>query len=348
MNAPAPALPGDAQATPSSREVRVLQSVAAPGVTIKFIDQVVRHAPADIRFTFFSWREALTGKYDVLHVHWPEYFTRGSSKPATAVKRLLFRALLRRLRSRGIPVIRTVHNLKPHAEGDEVEARLLGLLDRLIVTDVVLNRCTPDRGHESVLIPHGDYREQFASMPVASATPGRLLFIGRIERYKGVLELIEVVRGMSRDEVELRIVGRPTDEMRREIASSLTVASERSPKLSADLEFVTDPSMVYEITSSSLVVLPYREMHNSGILLVALSLGRPVLVPAGCVTAELAAEVGSGWVTTYTGDLSAEDIRRALVQSRDVVGQMPIFAGRDWRSVALAYGRVYGTAVSGV
>jgi beta-1,4-mannosyltransferase len=307
----------------------------------------VRHAPADIRFIFFSWREALAGRYDVLHVHWPEYFTRGSSKPATAVKRLLFRALLRRLSSRGIPVVRTVHNLTPHATGDEAEARLLRRLDDLTAIDVVLNACTPDRGHESVLIPHGDYREQFASLPAASATPGRLLFIGRIERYKGVLELIQVVQGMARADVELRVVGRPTDDMRSEIDAAMTTGSGNGPRLSAVLEFVSDATMVQEITSSRLVVLPYREMHNSGILLVALSLGRPVLVPAGCVAEELAGEVGKGWVTTYSGELTAEDIRRALAQSDDVIGKLPAFAGRDWVSVASAYGRVYRAAVAG-
>jgi beta-1,4-mannosyltransferase len=326
------------------KPITVLQSVTAPGPTIKFIDQVVRYAPDDVGFTFFGWREALFGSYDVLHVHWPEYFTRGSSRPVTAAKRILFRLLLSRLRRRRTPVVRTVHNLQPHSRGDSAENGLLARLDALTTVDVHLNECTPDRGIRAVVISHGDYREQLDGFQRSAPNPGRILFIGRIEPYKGVLELIEVVGSMPVDRVELRVVGRPAAEMRERIVRATSGPGGIHRNVSCRLDFVSDAAMVEEITSSQVVVLPYREMHNSGVLLVALSLGRPVLVPATCVNDAIAREVGDGWVMRYEGPLTPDQIEQALRSSRALDG-LPMLDGRDWRTVAEAYAEVYRAAV---
>jgi beta-1,4-mannosyltransferase len=323
----------------------VLQSVAAPGPTIKFVDQVVRYAPGDVNFIYFSWRNALFGAFDALHVHWPEYFTRGSSRLATTVKRVLFRGLLRRLRRRGIPVVRTMHNIQPHAAGDARERDLLARLDRLTVVDVHLSECTPPRDIRTVVIPHGDYRDQFSGHPKYAAVPGRLLFVGRIEAYKGVLELIEIVQEMPPERVELRVVGRATGEMTERIRAA-AARMQGGPSVSLRLEFVSDEAMVEEVTRAQLVVLPYREMHNSGILLVALSLGRPVLVPSSCVNDAIAREVGDHWVTTYDGSLTADDIERALEGLANHQQTVPSFRDRDWATVAASYAAVYREAVA--
>ncbi len=64
------------------------------------------------------------------------------------------------------------------------------------------------------------------------------------------------------------------------------------------------------------MVLPYREMHNSGAALTALSLNRPVLVPDNEVNRELAEEVGPGWVFRYDGELTGRHLLDALAAHR--------------------------------
>lgn len=325
--------------------IRVLQSVAAPSDSIKYIDQVVRYAPSDVEFVYFSWRVALFGRYDLMHVHWPEYFTRGGSATAGRMKRMLLRVLLDRIRRRQIPIVRTVHNVDPHAKGDETERALLRRLDEMTTIDVTLNTCTRDRGIPQIMIPHGDYREQFGIEPKAAPNTGRLLFVGRIEEYKGVLDLIRVVMSMEKHQVHLRIVGSPSDSMRQAITFAIDSAAGASPQISAELAFVSDETLVAEITTAELVVLPYREMHNSGILLVVLSLGRPALVPSSCVNDAIAQEVGQSWVVQYDGELSDRTIIEALELTRQQGGEAPSFVGRSWPQVAVAYAAAYREAL---
>lgn len=73
--------------------------------------------------------------------------------------------------------------------------------------------------------------------------------------------------------------------------------------------YVDDPTLAREVSSAELVVLPYRDMHNSGTLLLALSLARPVLVPRTPNNVAVAAEVGPGWIFMYDGELDAGVIR---------------------------------------
>ena len=81
-------------------------------------------------------------------------------------------------------------------------------------------------------------------------------------------------------------------------------------------EYVTDDVLVREVTASELVVLPFANMTNSGSLLLALSLDRPVLVPSQPMTEQLAAEVGPGWVLTYAGPLEPAVLLDALAAAR--------------------------------
>lgn len=317
----------------------VFLSVSAPDGTTKFVDQIVTFAPDDIEFLYFSWRTALFGRWDVFHVHWPEYLVRGRTVIHRLRNRALFTALLMRLRLQRKPVLRTVHNLRPHEPGDRGEARLLADLDDATSMLVRLTDSTPvdaDRPHTTIL--HGDYRYPFRNYGHAAVIPGRLLYFGRIEPYKGVDLLLEVFAALADDALSLRIVGRPTDSLR----SVITAEADRAEAVTARLEFVSDQALVEEITASELIVLPYKEMHNSGVLLVALSLNRPVLAPYSSTNELIQVEVGNEWLILYTGEFTAEVLRDAMAavrgSSRSATVEMP---SRDWVAVAARYAAAY-------
>jgi beta-1,4-mannosyltransferase len=329
--------------TPTGTETTiVLESVAAPGSTTKFIDQVVRHAPTDVRFEFFSWRTALLGRYDVFHVHWPEFLVRGRNAPIRWMRRQLGAMLLRRLRRLGIPVVRTLHNLEPHERGSSSERRFLDGLDDLTTVWVVLNEATPSDRGRGMLIRHGHYIDQFAEMKRSEPSAGRLLFFGRIEAYKGVTELVRAFSTVPDQALTLRLVGSAGLPLRDE----LRALAEADPRIGARFEFVSDEEMVSEITAAELVVLPYREMHNSGVLLVALSLGRPVLVPASRSNDLIAQEVGEEWVLQYEGELDRGAIELALLRVRSSVSPAPQLGGRDWRTVGARYADAFRAAAA--
>jgi hypothetical protein len=74
-------------------------------------------------------------------------------------------------------------------------------------------------------------------------------------------------------------------------------------------------------------------MHNSGAALLALSLGRPVLVPRNETNTRLAAEVGPAWVLMYEGEVTAEKLLRALADSaRTPPAEHPDLSAREWEN----------------
>ena len=78
------------------------------------------------------------------------------------------------------------------------------------------------------------------------------------------------------------------------------------------LEHVPDVDVQRYLRAADLVVLPFRDITNSASALLALSFDRPVLVPALGAMGELQAIVGTEWVRTYEGELTAEVLAEAL------------------------------------
>src|SRR3712207_1619825 len=62
-----------------------------------FIGLLLDSMPADVDVRGFTWRRALLGQYDVLHLHWPEQLLRGATKARSSLKSVLFFLLLLRL-----------------------------------------------------------------------------------------------------------------------------------------------------------------------------------------------------------------------------------------------------------
>ncbi|ROS29304.1 beta-1,4-mannosyltransferase [Rathayibacter sp. PhB127] len=322
--------------------ISVLLSVAPPDGTTRFVDQVTRHAPPNIHFQFFSWRIALFGRWDVFHVHWPEFLIRGRTTAVEAIRTILFMLFLLRLLSTRKKVVRTLHNITPHKAGSGLESFLLRLLDKRTNVFVRLNNETPiPSDAPSVHIPHGHYRDVLNSAARRPPIGGRLLYFGRIESYKNVERLVRVFGHLSQADLELRVVGKGSAELQERIVN----ASSGDDRVSIRFGFVPDDDMVAEMTAAQLIVLPYTEMHNSGIVLVALSLDRPVLVPKTPANALLADEVGKHWIRLFDGELNEADLLEALEATTALPASGPELSGRDWDTVATSYAKAYRFAL---
>jgi beta-1,4-mannosyltransferase len=326
---------------PSARPaLRVLQSINAPSGPTEYSSQLEFGKAAETTNVYFSWPRALFGRVDVFHAHWPEYWIRNRQPVKAALQKVLFPLMLVRFRLQGVPIVRTLHNLAPHEKGGKLEGVLLSLFDRWTTLSIRLNRATEvPSGRPYVTILHGHYVDRFAHLPRPAAQPGRVLYFGHIRPYKGVDTLIDAFRATEGNELSLRIVGKPKGP---ELPARIAAAEAADARISSRLEFVDDDVMVAEVSRSALVVLPYREMHNSGALIVALSLGRPTLVPRSPANEALAAEVGRDWVLQYDGELNADILRGALdeVAGRDPV-DVPDLDGRGWDVMGERHYRAY-------
>ncbi len=328
-------------------EITVQLSLSPPNGTTRYVDQVVTGAPPQVAFRFFTWKGALTGAlrggYQVFHVHWPEMLVRDAKPVRAFLQRRALSALVTLLRMRRIAIVRTIHNLRPHEAGHSAENRVLDSLDRHTDVFIRLNPTTPaPPASDTVTILHGHYRDRFSRWTLPEPERGRILHFGLIRRYKGVETLLEVFRSLDRPDLNLRIVGRPSGGLGEVIEHHQA----EDARITSRLAFVEDEELVAEIGRAELVVLPYREMHNSGAILVALSLNRPVLVPRSPSNESLAEEVGPGWVHMYDGDLSADALTRTLDAVRWAeTEEVPRLSGRDWPTLGRETYQAYLRAI---
>jgi len=330
--------PNSSKASSQRPGLRVLLSLDPPDGTTRYVAQLVVGAPKEVDLLFFSWRIALCGRYDVFHIHWPEFLFRGTDFYGRVYRSILFVALLLRLRLLSIPIVRTVHNLAPHEGGSWVERTLLRLCNEQTKLFIRLNAAT-DMGKQKnvVTILHGHYKDRFKQFSLPPTRVGRYLYFGLIRPYKGVDDLLRSFSQL-RGDVTLRIVGKPSDGLRQTVLA----ACQADARVTSRLEFVEDEVLVQEIGEAEVVVLPYREMHNSGALLVALSLGRPVVAPSSPSNDLLAKEVGSGWLYLYEGPLTADLLYKAREKFRSLPrDSSPNLSGRDWKHLGETHYQAY-------
>lgn len=324
----------------------VLESFPEPRPTTNpYLVQLMRSLPADVDVMTFTWRRALTASYDLFHVHWPENLPRGTTRVRTAAREALTAILLLRLAVRRTPMVRTLHNTGPHEPGGRLERALLRWFDRRTTVWIRLTPSTvPPSRAPVVTIPHGHYRDWFADLPLAPAEPGRVLYFGIVRSYKGVEDLLDAFGEVSDDAARLRLVGRTTQDSVRDRVEREVRAD---PRISARLEYVADEDLADEVSRAALVVLPYRRLHNSGAALLALSLGRPVFLPAGSTAEELAAEVGPGWIVTFTPPLTGVALAAALAHVHDPRrAPAPDLSRREWPAGGQAHAAAFRTAVA--
>ncbi|WP_454699207.1 glycosyltransferase [Arthrobacter humicola] len=328
----------------AARELRVLYSFgptahdANPYVNL-LLDAVARKASIH----YFSWKFALLGSYDVFHVHWPETLVRRRTLPGRLACTIGLALLLVRLAFRRIPIVRTEHNLRPHETGTKIEAALLRILDAQAAVWIVMNQAASRHSSAKLnYIPHGHYRDWYSSPKNAMKIPGKILNFGLIRPYKGVESLIAAFKDLPKAaKMTLSIMGKPQSQ---ESVAELHRLIGGDASITADLRHIPDEELAASIAESEMVVLPYRAMHNSGALLLALSLGTPVLVPKNEVTDALAAEVGANWVQRFEGSITPAKLLSASNALMGLEGS-PDLSLRDWSRLGNEHVKAYQRAI---
>lgn len=313
--------------------------------TNPYLIQLVDSLPESVRPQYFTWRRAIAGSYDVFHMHWPEIKLRGTTRPRSAVRAVLFLAMLVRIRLQRKALVHTLHNTAPHERPGAPQRALLALCHRWTTLWITLSERTPAPPDvESVVAPIGHYRGWLPDGARPASEPGRLLHFGLVRRYKGVEHLVDAFAGVADPDLRLHVVGKIADD---DLAGDIAERARRDPRVRVTAEYVAEERLVDEVCRSELVVLPFTAITNSSSMLLALSLDRPVLVPSAPVIDEIAAEVGPGWVLTYSGALDATTLAESLDRVRSAERtDRPDLARRDWPGIGRTHESAYRRALS--
>lgn len=161
-----------------------------------------------------------------------------------------------------------------------------------------------------------------AADPADDLSTLKLLYLGRLERRKGVQDLIRAATGLRHDDWTLTLVGGDTDTgpLGVSLREQLSLAAADDPRIS----FVDDlprAELAQLVSDHHVVVCPSRWECWPSVILEAFQANRPVLATPTGGMAEMIGETGAGWLTEGRGELAlAESIDR-LINDRTLVEQ---------------------------
>ncbi len=257
----------------------------------------------------FGWKAAFLGRYDILHMHYPEQSVRRPERLRTLVAVTLLLALFAMLRIRRIPIVGTGHNERSHEQHHPtLEKVVYRAFDRTVAGMTYPSETSRNavqaarptlRDVPSAIVPLVNYRWEVSGVTRAEARTRLglppddtvILFLGLIRRYKNVPHLITTFRELDRPGTQLLIAGNPDADLVPELERSAG-GDERVHLL---LRYI-EPAEVSELMAAANgLAMPFRRVMNSGSTVLALSHNRPVLVPRVGALEELADNSGSEW-----------------------------------------------------
>jgi beta-1,4-mannosyltransferase len=232
--------------------------------------------------------------YRVLHIHWSKLFVPvwGALPGGRRIAQAWYGACLRVARLLGYRIVWTAHNLLPLVPTfhDDLAARRQ--LVRASSVVIVHNRASVERvealGARRVSYapfgPYGHYRgeltqEEARRILQVGDRERVVAFVGAMADYKGVDMLLEATRTL-RPDLGLRVViagSCGSLRLRRKLEALM---EEICPPVIARFERIPDDELQIYLRAADAAALPFRYITNSTSLLLALSFGLPVVIPA--------------------------------------------------------------------
>ena len=268
----------------------------------------------------------------VAHLHWTQHVLRGARTLSEAEDRAqAWLATLQDLQHAGVRLLWTIHNVVPHdAAFVEVERSICREMADVVDVMHVLSPSTIDAvaPHyeldpvRTIVVPHSGFvgvypeivsQEQARFELGFSAHDTLLAMVGNIRPYKGLSRLLDVFEQAAADDPTFRLLvaGRVFGTA---VSSELAARCEANPRIRTHLSRLSDGDLAVFLSASDVVVLPYAELLNSSVLLLAASFGRPVIAPNRGAARDHA---GQSWLVTYEPD-DPQSLSTALRRAVDL------------------------------
>lgn len=304
-------------------------------------------------FSHFALRRALKAfKPDVIHFQWA---------PLPVVDRLFLKAL-----KKIAPVVLTVHDSSPFNNNPSAKLQALGAFtiwsefDRLIVhterAEAALTKHHLDPARIA-RIPHGVLGTgpeiAVTEASLREGEPVNILLFGKLKPYKGADVLIRAVAALPeslRPRARLRIVGKA--EMDTAPLFALARELKVEDNIVWDLRFVDDAEMASIFADADIMAMPYRDIDASGVMMVALSIGRPIVASKIGLFAELLEDGTHGLLVPQENPEALAQALATLIEDaprRITMGKNVLALGKaipDWTEIGKRTAALYQQAIS--
>ena len=284
----------------------------------------------------------------IIHFHWPEKLYRETEKEN-------FFETLDILKKLGTLFVYTVHNLRPHEQVEEEDwlQRLLEYIDCYIVFSYAQKEYISSTTSKRVeVVPHPNYVISLdGKKNRVEDKEWRFLLPGRIRGYKHYEHVIGALKLIKQD-IVVKVVGKPDDP---KIIELLKEYGKTDPRLICIDEFLPEKEFTELFFDIDVVVLPYPEIWNSGVAVMAGNTLTPIIGAFPMMFADYRRQ--------EIGLFSSESIRMndkllaSLIQNALCIGKEKMKAkaenlwnalqANDDRYIGEKYYHIYDTLVNG-
>jgi glycosyltransferase involved in cell wall biosynthesis len=140
-----------------------------------------------------------------------------------------------------------------------------------------------------------------------------LLSFGIVRRYKGIVELIESFIRITDPQLRLVIAGFPLDQ---EYAEEVRHAAAKDSRVLLLLREISDTELQDLFAVATLACTNFSAILNSGSVMLALSLGCPVLTPRLGSLQDVGEAVGADWLKLFDGPLDVKVLKEAIAWAK--------------------------------
>jgi glycosyltransferase involved in cell wall biosynthesis len=269
----------------------------------------------------------------------------------------------------GRKLIITVHDVEsfsPVAISRKVIARIYRLADRFVVHNQVCKRELVEKlgvvPARIEVVPSGNYMNEAreGSNPVQARRElgvternRVVLFFGQIKEVKGLDILIEAIPEVARyiPEVTLLIAGRPWRDDFSSYERLIDNLGIRD-RCVLHIRYIPNEELGLYFAAADVVVLPYRRIYQSAVILMAMSYGRPVVVSDLPGMTEMVTDGQNGYVFVQESkDALSEQLIRVLQdeQGREAVAARAaeyVRQNNSWEQIGIQTTMLYRAVLS--
>lgn len=338
---------GDAVVDPDKTAGDLVDEISEEGVGRKAIDLPqgtrLRDLPRTVMSILHAVRLAKRFRPDVIHVQqnrdWRLYLTL-------------------RLLQRTAPIVLTLHDASAHP-GEEWDKKSLFVRDylrrtarRIIVHGQSIRNQLAGSGIDEAkirIIPHGAYGLYRRWMnPVVKMDEQTVLFYGRMHKYKGLEILIDAIPLVQEQLPEAKFViagsGPALDEMRPQL--------ERFQNVQVMSRRILNDETARLFQEAAVIVLPYIEASQSGVINIAYAFGKPVVASDVGALPEVVDHGATGLLVPPSDPQTLADALVSLLSDRALWNKCSEGAAKmadgplSWRQIARQTVEVYEEALA--
>lgn len=237
----------------------------------------------DVEYKEHKWtlESILNRKFDVFHIHWPETYLNHTS----LIKKIVFSFLviiyliyIKIIRKK---IIWTVHNIRPHEDTTpKISGLFYFLLNKFIDSYIFMTNSSKEEFYSThkikkekkhSIIPHPLYKSK---VRMNREKNNDILFFGLIRPYKKVFTLIDEYKKTIHNG-NLIILGNCTPSDRNKLGKE----KNNDNRISLELGFYEEAKLDQLLSISHGVIIPYKNITNSGVLFKAISMNAHILLP---------------------------------------------------------------------